>query len=121
MVDNELQPPVDGVAEAAPVLPKDCMLVEEVVCKAFVILLLFFFLSNSNRHSLKAKFVGKVTKNILHMQIGGGKKYKIFLFCHMELAKRRHFFTGRTMRDKSANLRSDNGVVTVKLVRYELL
>ena len=27
------------------------------------------------------------------------------------------FFTGRTMSDKSANLRSDNG----KLVRYELL
>ena len=43
VVDNELQPPVDGVAEVAPVLPKDCMLAEEVVCKAFVILLLFFF------------------------------------------------------------------------------
>ena len=45
---------------------------------------------------------------------------KYFYFVKWSLQKR-HFFTGRTMRDKSANLRSDNGVVTVKLVRYELL
>ena len=43
LAESELQPPVDGDAEVAPVLPKDCMLAEEVVCKAFVILLLFFF------------------------------------------------------------------------------
>ena len=43
LAESELHPPVDGDAEVAPELPKDCMLVEEVVCKAFVILLLFFF------------------------------------------------------------------------------
>jgi hypothetical protein len=37
VVDNELQPPVDGVAEAAPVVPKTCMLaVLEMVCNGFV-------------------------------------------------------------------------------------
>ena len=80
VVDNELQPPVDGDTEVAPVVPKDCMLAEEVVCKAFVILLLFFSFKFKQTFA-KAKFAGKVTKNILHMQIGGGKKYKIFLFC----------------------------------------
>ena len=53
------------------------------------------------------------------MQIGGGvKNIKYFYFVKWSLQKK-HFFTGRTMRDESANLRSDNGVVTVKLVRYE--
>jgi hypothetical protein len=38
VVDNEFQPPVDGVAEAGPVAPKTCMLAElEMVCNGFVI------------------------------------------------------------------------------------
>ena len=38
MVDNELQPPVDGDAETAPVVPKECMLaVLEMECIGFVI------------------------------------------------------------------------------------
>ena len=62
----------------------------------------------------------KVTKKFSICQIGGVKNIKYFYFVKWSLQKRR-FFTGRTMRDKSANLRSDNGVVTVKLVWYELL
>ena len=38
VVDNELQPPVDGDAETAPVVPKECMLaVLEMECIGFVI------------------------------------------------------------------------------------
>ena len=38
LAESELHPPVDGDAEVAPVLPKDCMLaVLEMECIGFVI------------------------------------------------------------------------------------
>ena len=52
-MDNEFQPPVDGVAEAGPVVPKTCMLaVLEVVCNGFVISYKFFLPFQTVHHAL---------------------------------------------------------------------
>ena len=56
-MDDELQPPVDGVAEAAPVVPKTCMLaVLEMVCSGFVIYFCYFFDRYSKKQNIMQRY-----------------------------------------------------------------
>ena len=87
MVDNELQPPVDGVAEAAPVLPKDCMLAEEVVCKAFVILLLFFFFQIQTDIRSSEICRQSYEEYFAYANWGGVKNIKYFYFVKWSLQR----------------------------------